>query len=205
MKKVAIIPLKSDSVRFKEKNFKYINNIPLIANTVNKLYESGVDTVIVTTDKTLYAFNLIYDNLTHLRCQTTFLFERSNKLMGDTKTELVVHDIIKEIDARKSIGLSDKDYIIVLTQVTSPLWNPERLELAFYKLNDGNADSVISVSPDYMPNGCFYVFKKSTFLQSNKIFTDKSFLITMPWEESVDIDFEHELSISNALIRGNYV
>ncbi len=205
MKKVAIIPLKSDSVRFKEKNFKYINNIPLVANTINKLYESGVDTVIVTTDKTLYTFKLIYDNLTHFKCQKTFLFERSDNLMGDAKTELVVHDIIKEIDAIKSIGLDDKDYIIVLTQVTSPLWNPEKLKLALHKLDTTDADSVISVSPNYMPNGCFYVFRKSTFLQINKIFTDKSFLITMPWEESVDIDFEHELSISNALIRGNYV
>jgi CMP-N-acetylneuraminic acid synthetase len=205
MKKIAIIPLKSDSVRFPCKNFKYINNIPLVANTINKLYESGVDTVIVTTDKKLYAFNLVYDNLTNHRCQTTYLFNRPDNLMGDTKTELVVHDIIKEIDANKSIGLNKKDYIIVLTQATSPLWNTEKLELALYKLETTDADSVISTSPDYKPNGCFYVFKKSTFLHNNKIFTDNSFLITMPWEESIDIDYEHELSISNALIRGNYV
>lgn len=205
MKTVAIIPLKSDSVRFKEKNFKYMNDVPLVANTINKLYESGVDIVIVTTDKILYAFCLINNASNVHKCQTTHLFERSSDLMGDTETELVVHDIIKEIDTKKDIILDDNDYIIVLTQVTSPLWNPSKLKLALYKLDKADIDSVISVSPSFAPNGCFYVFSKSTFLQTNKIFTDKSFLITMPWEESVDIDFEHELSISNALIRGNYV
>lgn len=206
MKKVAMIPLKSDSVRFPDKNFKSINGKPLIINTIDKLNEANIDTIIISTDSAQRTNSILETkNIDYHTSNVIYMHDRLHNLMGDTKTELVVHDITKEIDADKGIHLNNKDYIIVLTQVTSPLWNPSKLKLALYKLDTTDADSVISVSPDYMPNGCFYVFRKSTFLQSNKIFTDKSFLITMPWEESVDIDFEHELSISNALTRGNYV
>ena len=206
MKKVAIIPLKDDSVRFPYKNFKSINGKPLLINTIDKLNEANIDTVIVSTNSMQKTNNIFKTkNINYHTSNAIYIHDRPCNLIGDTKTELVVHDVIKEINIRKDINLNNKDYIIVLTQATSPLWNPEKLKLALHELDTTDADSVISVSPDYMPNGCFYVFRKSTFLQSNKIFTDKSFLITMPWEESVDIDFEHELSISNALIRGNYV
>ena len=200
MKKVAIIPLKSDSVRFPDKNFKFIDGKSLLMNTIDKLIESGIDIIIISTDKK----EKIFYSLDTCK-KPIHIFDRHDNLMGDARTELVVLDTISEAASRKIIELNGDDCTIVLTQVTSPLWKSHRLIQSFGKLNSVDIDSVISTSPDYHPNGCFYVFNKNTFLKHNKIFTDNTFLISMPWEESVDIDYEHELSIANALQRGNYV
>lgn len=198
MKKIAIIPLKSDSKRFPRKNFKLIDGKSLLMNTIDKLYEAGVDMIIISTDIEEEVFHMITPTARFI-----FIYNRPENLMGDAKTEQVVMDIINETETN-SLSLL-KDYTIVLTQVTSPLWKPHRLKFAIEKLKHDGIDSVVSVSPDYSPNGCFYVFNKNTFLKHNKFFTNNTYLVSLPWKESIDIDYEHELSIANALSKDNYV
>ena len=198
MKRVAIIPLKSDSVRLPRKNFKFINGKSLLDITIAKLVESDIDIIIISTDKKERVFHSLGE------CnKPIFIFNRPEYLMGDAKTESVVMDVINEI-ASRNIVKQDEDYTIVLTQVTSPTWKSHRLKSALDRIRRDIIDSVISVSPSYQPNGCFYVIDKSTFLKHYKFFTSNTYLVSLPWKESIDIDYKYELYIANSLEKNYY-
>lgn len=199
MKTIAIIPVRSSSKRFPGKNFSSFNDTTLIKNTIDKLVRARVDEIHITTDvpdevrtnviTPPAAFNKLY------------IFERPKELaQDDSKTEDVILDIIEKLDYQPE----EEDYIIVLSQVTSPNWKPHSLLYAINRLEDKKVDSVVSVSPDYKPNGCFYVIKKSTFLLHKKLYLPNMYLVDLKWNESIDIDFEYQLHIAEAIARGNY-
>ena len=200
MKTIGIIPIRSGSKRFPGKNFSAFNDTTLIRNTIDKLVRAKVNEIYITTDvpdevKTNIitppaAFNELY------------IFDRPKELAQDnSKIEDVILDVINRIYI--TCDMPD-DYIIVLAQVTSSNWSPHHLIYAMHKLNEKKVDSVISTSPDYKPNGCFYVIKKSTFLLHKKLYLPNMFLVDLNWDESADIDFEYQLYIAEAIARGNY-
>lgn len=198
MKTIAIIPVRSNSKRFPGKNFSSFNDSTLIENTIDKLVKARVDEIYISTDAPEKvkanvvtppaAFNKLY------------IFDRPSELADDNaKAEDVIFDIIKKLQYPP-----EEDYIIVLAQVTSPLWKPHSLIYAINRLEDKKVDSVVSVSPDFKPNGCFYVIKKSTFLIHKKLYLPNMYLVDLTWKESTDIDFEYQLHIAEAIARGNY-
>lgn len=195
MRTIAIIPVRSGSKRFPGKNFSLFNDTTLIYNTVNKLVKARVNEIIISTDvpekvRSILitppaAFNQLY------------VYERPEELAQDnSKIEDVILDVIEK-------NQSDEDYIIVLAQVTSPNWSSHSLIYAINRLEDKKVDSVVSVSPDFKPNGCFYVIKKSTFLLYKKLYLSNMYLIDLSWKESTDIDFEYQLHIAEAISKGN--
>ena len=189
MRTIAIIPVRSNSKRFPGKNFSSFNGTTLIENTIAKLRKARVDDIIISTDVIEKVIGL-----------PVMVMERPKELaQDDSKVEDVILDVIEKIQAPP-----DEDYIIVLAQVTSPNWSPHSLLYAINKLEDKKVDSVISVSPDYKPNGAFYVFKKSTFLVSKKIYSPNMYLVQLGWDEGADIDFEYQLYIAEAIAKGNY-
>lgn len=202
MKHLGIILVRSGSKRFPNKNISSFNNTSLINNTINKLQKAGIDGIVISTDypDILEQWQLgkgLFLNSSILLCT-----ERPLELVqDDSKIEDVILDIIQRANP---IDNYTEDYIIILAQVTSPNWSPHRLTYAIHKLISGKYNSVISVSPDYKPNGAFYIIRKSTFLKYKKLYVPNMFLTKMPWEESTDIDFEYQLYIAESLSKGNY-
>jgi len=189
MRTIGIIPVRSRSRRFPGKNFSSFNGTTLIENTIAKLRKARIDDIIISTDAIQKVIGL-----------PVMVMERPKELaQDDSKVEDVILDVIKKIQAPP-----DEDYIIVLAQVTSPNWSPHSLLYAINKLEDKKVDSVISVSPDYKPNGCFYIIKKSTFLSSKKIYSPNMYLVMLDWNEATDIDYEYQLYIAETIARGNY-
>ena len=189
MKTIGIIPIRSGSKRFSGKNFSAFNGTTLIENTIGKLRKARIDNIIISTDAIQKVISL-----------PVMVMERPYELtQDDSKIEDVILDVIKKIQAPEK-----EDYIIVLAQITSPNWSPHSLIYAINRLEDKKVDSVVSVSPDYKPNGCFYVIKKSTFLLHKKLYLPNMYLVDLPWKESIDIDFEYQLHIAEAIARGNY-
>ncbi len=187
MKTIAIIPVRSGSRRFPGKNFTKFCDTTLIENTINKLRKAEIDEIIISTDVIQKVITL-----------PVMVMERPEELaQDDSKTEDVILDVIEKIQ-------SEEDYIIILAQVTTPNWNPHHLVYAIHKLVEKKVDSVISVSPDLKPNGAFYVFKKSTFLASKKIYSPNMYLVMLDWDEATDIDYEYQLHIAETIARGNY-
>lgn len=195
MKTIAIIPIRSGSKRFPGKNFSAFNETNLIENTIEKLTKARIDYIFISADKeSIERLKFIKinkrDNLT---CLT-----RKDILAQD---ESKIEDVILNVIESESIKL-DEDYIIILSQVTTPNWSPHVLTYALHKLD--KIDSIVSVSPNYQPNGAFYIIKKSTFLNYKKLFLPNMYLIKLDWEDSIDIDYEHQLYIAQALSRGNH-
>ena len=189
MKTIGIIPVRKGSKRFPGKNFSAFNETTLIENTINKLRHARIDDIIISTDAIQKVIRL-----------PVMVMERPKELaQDDSKIEDVILDVIEKLQYPP-----DEDYIIVLAQVTSSNWSPHSLIYAINRLEDKKVDSVVSVSPDYKPNGCFYVIKKSTFLLHKKLYLPNMYLVDLPWKESTDIDFEYQLYIAEAIARGNY-
>ncbi len=197
MKTIAIIPVRSGSKRFPGKNFAKFCDTTLIENTIDKLRKAKIDDIIISSDnvtKAIKSLILIYSNL-------AFFDRPDNLAKDDSKVEDAIIDTIKRLEVTREMP---EDYIIVLAQVTSPNWSPHRLIYAIHKLEEKKVDSVISISPDLKPNGAFYVFKKSTFLASKKIYSPNMYLIQLDWDENTDIDYEYQWCIAQTIARGNY-
>ncbi len=193
MKKVAIIPVRSGSKRFHGKNFSKFSGSTLIENTIAKLRKAKINKIIISTDVPEKVLLTVKED------KNTCIYKRPTELaQDDSKIEDVIFDVVNRLKYQQ-----EEDYIIVLAQVTSPNWLPHSLIYAISKLEDKGLDSVVSVSPDYKPNGCFYIFKMSTFLKSKKIYSSNMYLVDLNWTDSIDIDFEYQLYIAEAIERGN--
>jgi len=202
MEKIAIIPIRKDSKRFIDKNFSNFKSTNLIMNTISKLIEAKIYLIYISTDVP----ETVLEHINHSQpCKDfnkaiIFIINRPSDLaLDDTKTEEVITHAISCL--YKIPKFEDKDninYTIILCQVTSPLWSAHRLihgieEHLSYKF------PVISINPNYEPNGCFYIFTKEQFIENKGIYSSKMRFIEIPWNESIDIDHEYQLKIAESI------
>lgn len=211
---IGLIPVKSFSKRFPEKNFSefcpetgFRGN--LISNTIEKLVKARVDKIFISTDKPEkiigkkeYSPPAAYTELYVIGRHTEETQEKPEITMNE-----VVLDFIEHTKVGTPSFISGKlpdNYIICLCQVTSPNWSPHRLVYAISRMKQ-HKKPVISVSPDFQPNGCFYVFTKGLFLECLDIYTSSNgiYLTQLTWDESIDIDYYHQLRIAEAISRGD--
>lgn len=195
-KVIAIIPVKSDSKRFLDKNFKEISRgIPLIINTLDKLFKCGqVDEVYISTDDVKRVHDIVSTTprLSDYVLSNIQIVKRPANLVGDAKLEDVVKNVYKEhMDTSQS-------YTFVLTQITSPLWNYNELTHAILKHKEITLP-IISVSPNYHPNGCFYIINSSDLFNTDSFYTNNIYLKVLSWKQSIDIDYEYQLYIAKAI------
>lgn len=193
MTTIGFIPIRTGSKRFQKKNFSKFLDTTLLQNTVDKLIKAGINKIYISTDdfeavKDFAVINKFKDKV--------IIFQRPHELASDeTITDLVVNDFIHQI------GILYDDTIvftIVLCQVTSPNWSAHRLIYALHRHEEKNK-VVISVSPNYEPNGCFYIFTKEQFEHSYSILNNDLYLVVLNWDESIDIDYSYQLHIAEAI------
>tara|TARA_Y100001963_G_scaffold145148_1_gene218344 strand:- start:135 stop:773 length:639 start_codon:yes stop_codon:yes gene_type:complete len=207
------IPIKEQSERVLNKNFRQLNGIPLWKHCVKKLnkYKVYIDT---DSDKIIKECQ-IYNNVT--------AYKRDNKLLGHNTP---VTDLIKNFINKFDINLP-----ICQIHVTSPFLNTKHINQSFDILLHTDYDSVFSVTKtqkrfwdkDYKPinhdpkillptqrldpwfeeNSYLYTFWPKVINNFNNRIGDNSYMMEIGHPYNLDIDTEDDWDyIKNYNING---
>jgi CMP-N,N'-diacetyllegionaminic acid synthase len=135
MKHIAIITARSGSKGLKDKNIKLLDGKPLLAYTIEAAQESGVyDCIHVSTDSEVYA------DIAR-GCGADVPFLRSEELSGDAAGSWdVIRWVLEEYE---KLGRSFDT--VTLLQPTSPLRDAQDIRGAFDRMQEKQADAVVSV------------------------------------------------------------
>lgn len=208
---IIYIPIKENSQRVPQKNFREFQGKPLWEHTIDKLKDFQV---VVDTDS-----ETIIDACQDKEWVTTFL--RPEELRGD---KVSVVDLIKNY-----FQDFPSDWWILQLHVTSPFLKVETIEKLRDKVSKQKIDSAFSVDkiqnrfwrdetyglvpinhnpmkleqtqdlpPYYMENSCFYLFKRSVLDYGTRI-GKKPLQIEIEFPENLDIDTEKDWEIVKLL------
>lgn len=219
MKIVALLPIKKNSQRIPQKNFKLIQGKPLFRWVLDELQKiSLIDEVIINTDayEELENAGLVVDKKTKIRV-------RPSKLCGD---EISMNSIISD-DLQATNG-----DIYLMTHATNPLLTSktvlEAIKCFMSKKMSLEADSLFTVNkiqnrfyfgdgkpinhdldklvqtqdlvPWYMENSNLYIFTKDSFKKTNARIGKNPILFEMDPSESIDIDNPNEWALASRLL-----
>ena len=204
----AILPLRKNSKRLKNKNIKKINGKSLYQFILKQLINSKlIKKIIITTD---YKFK---DNHRKL-----IFIKRPKNLRGNCSMNLVIKDVLNKLDGDEFIQL----------HATSPLLKKKTIEKAIRHYKKNKYDSLFSVtriqkrfwshknkpinhkvsnSPTtqtlrllYEENSGFYIFSRKTFLKRNNRIGLKPKLFEINKQEAFDIDDNDDFEIVKKLL-----
>ncbi|MBE6059796.1 MAG: acylneuraminate cytidylyltransferase family protein [Clostridium sulfidigenes] len=225
MKNLAVIPARSGSKGFKDKNIKSFNGKPLLAYAIEAANKAKVfDEIFVSTDSEQYA-----EIAREYGASVPFL--RSYELSTDTASSLhVIKDsLIKYKEMDKVFDT------VALLQPTSPLRTYKDIIDGYNKLKEKNANSVVSICEvDHSPmwsntlpenksldnflnknivnkprqslptyyriNGAIYILKVAYLMETNDIYKNNSYAIIMDKKSSIDIDTELDFRIAEYIM-----
>lgn len=230
MRNLAIIPARSGSKGLKEKNIKLLNGKPLLAYTIEAAKESGVfDEIMVSTDSREYAdiakqwgANVPFLRSDELSNDTASswdvvkeVIEKYKDLGTDFDTVALLqptsplrtsndvkegYKVMEEKDANSVVGVCEMDH--------SPLWAntlPEDNSMVNFIRADVIKKPRQSLPKYYRVNGAVYIIKVEYLLNSEDIYSDKSYAIIMPKDRSVDIDDSIDFIVAEALLKNSQV
>lgn len=226
MRNLAIIPARSGSKGLKDKNIRPLNNIPLMAYSIQAALLSKMFAVVmVSTDSERYA-----EIGKRYGAEVPFL--RSSFTSSDTASSW---DAVKEVVSNyKKMGM-DFDTISLL-QPTSPLRTSEDIQKAFDLFEEKKASSVISVcevehSPlwcstlqedlsminfaqnsrpnsnrqmletYYRLNGAIYLLRTEILDNVESLYKKNCFAYVMDRKHSIDIDCQDDFRYTEFLIK----
>ena len=204
MKKVAILPFRSNSTRFKGKNFASICGVPLYLFVCKKIVNSNVfDEVVLFTDE--------FDRVsTECRELPVKVIER-DKINSDALSPS--EDVMKE--AVEKLQLSGSDWL-VLFQVTNPFVETKYLKeleelisnedfssvFTCVKNNRFDVETVSSASfsrprtqdmeNKFIETGLFWAILVSEFTKIGKRISNNAATIEIEKRDDIDIDYEEE-------------
>lgn len=216
-----ILPIKYESVRVPQKNFRLINGKPLFCWIISKLMNiDKINYIIIDTDSQF----IINSINTYFTTDKIIYINRPKELQGGhISTNLLIKNIID------TIGI-DID-IYVQTHITNPLLKQETIEDAidkFIEFND-SYDSLFSVKVHktrfydkkgkelnhnrfnliptqnleeiYEENSCIYVFTKYSMNKYNSRIGKNPYIYKMNDIESMDIDYEEDFLIAEQFLK----
>ncbi|HTA63657.1 MAG TPA: pseudaminic acid cytidylyltransferase [Bacteroidia bacterium] len=219
MRAIAIITARGGSKRIPKKNIKFFLGKPIIQYSIEAALASKCfDEVMVSTDDDEIMAIAI-------KCGAKVPFLRSKKNADDfsTTTDVLV-EVLNEYkkkgaefkyacclyptapfvtsdklkDAFEKLASKNASSVIPIVKFSSPILRSLKTEGEFIKLNW--PEHLNSRSQDLPPSfhdaGQFYFFNVSDFLQSKKLFADKTIGIEMPELEVQDIDIEEDWKLA---------
>ena len=210
MKTVAVVPMKLNSSRLKNKNIKsFTNGLPLCSYILNTLNEiSSIDEIYVYCSD-----SKIVD---YLPKGVKYLKRSSSLDTDDTKINEVLYSFYKEVPAD----------IYVLAHTTSPFIKSTSIEKGLSLVLSGEYDSAFSVKkmqdffwkdnkpinydlscvprtqdldPFYMETSGFYIYKKNIIKNKKSRIGDNPYLVEVSQIESIDIDEEEDFFIADSI------
>ena len=214
MKITAIVPMKLNSERVKNKNIKsFDNGKPLCTYILESLKKvKNIDDIYVyCSDEAIKEY---------LPNGIKFLKRNKNLDESDVKINDVLTSFAKDVDS---------DYYL-LTHATAPFLKPETIEKGVDIIKKGEYDSVFTVQkiqnflwkdnkpmnyklddiprtqdidPIYCETSGLYIFDKETILKHNRRIGEKPYMLEVSQIESTDIDEEEDFLIANAIYNYN--
>lgn len=210
--KVAVIPARGGSTRFKDKNIALLGGKPLICWSVEAVLNSGeFDDVYVSTDS-----DKIFDAVKHLNVKRhirpeQYATTRATVLdaMMDLMETIPKYDIfafflptcpfIESMSIKNGVAMLDDD----TDSVVSVSYYEEPIQLAcikkgeyiipvFDNLTAGLTNSKF-IQKYVKPNGGFYMSKWDNLLHERNFFKGSVKGVEIPHERLVDIDYEYDL------------
>ena len=217
MKIVALIPLRKNSIRIKNKNVLKINNRPLFSFCLNEALKSKlISKVFIATD---------IENLTIKKNSKISIFKRSKSSATATApTEKVINEFLQKTDC---------DYV-VLIQATNLFLTAIDLDKAITKIKNkkNKIDSLLSVVEskyliwrkknnkivshnysykqrprsqdirdiEYIENGSFFIFKKENFFKYKNRLHGNIGVHVMNKKSIFEIDDPEDIEIAKKMI-----
>jgi len=137
-KNIVIIPARGGSKRLPNKNLQQLGGTPLIAHSINYAKTNKVNKIVVTTDDIKIKKIALKNGVE--------VIDRPKELSGDSATT---------VSALKHVlqNLDETFDNVVLLQPTNPLRPANLLKEAFHIFNEGNYDSLMTVSRNYQKLG----------------------------------------------------
>jgi N-acetylneuraminate synthase len=214
IKYIAIIPARGGSKRLSNKNTILLGGIPLLAHSINFAKENHIDKIVVSTDDAfIKEIALQYG---------AEVINRSMNLASDVSPTI---DTLKHVMENVA---GNYDYVVVL-QPTNPLRPKNLLQEALKRMDEGNFDSLMTVTrneqkfgkitndifvpfnyaigqrsqdlePLYYENGLLYIVKTSLILEG-KLLGDNHlpFIVNHPFAK-VDIDTQEDFDYAEYLL-----
>ncbi|MAV05168.1 MAG: acylneuraminate cytidylyltransferase [Flavobacteriaceae bacterium] len=211
----AIVPIKKESQRVENKNFKTINKKPLFFWIISSLNASNyIDEIVINCDD-----SYTEEKLSQYFNSLKFVY-RSEDLKGN---EISMNKII-------SFTLDEcKNESIFQTHTTNPLLTVETIDTVIKKHIDNSLDyfavsklqerlydqsgnpinhnineliQTQDLEPLYQENSGFYIFSKKSFRENNNRITSTSTFFETSFPENIDIDNQSDFEIAEkALMR----
>lgn len=191
---LAVIPARQGSKRFPGKNTARFNGIPLVHNTIRTAKEAGIKKILMTTDDPFAA--AIAQN-----ANAEVMSRPKNLCTDDARTEDVVENAV-HYAASATDGPHWDFHTICLMQVTSPLLNPDSLQIALDKYFETNATSLTAVNLLYDPCGAFYIVDRGRFMKNKSFYQKGGGVYILPAAQCIDVDYRHTLEIANLVDAG---
>lgn len=227
MNYLCTICARKNSRGVKNKNFKNLNGIPLIAHTILQAQKSKIfSNIVVSTDS-----NIIkgISKKFGVKCW----FTRPKKLSNDAISKIPV---IKHATQMAEKHFNKKFDVIMDLDVTSPLREINDIKKAKNKFLKSKSDVLFSVceskknpyfnmieknkkkiklvksalkkissrqtSPKvYDMNASIYIWKRLALIKNRSLFSNKTNIYVMPQERSVDIDSEYDWQLTKFLMK----
>lgn len=188
---LTIIPCRAGSQRFPGKNMAMFNGLHLVVHKVRQAKEAGLTNIIVTTNGLAVKDAVVNESI--------MILDRTyNLCTPETSQEDVIEDAIIKAE---EMGLEFDTFCSL--QVTSPTLAVESLVDALNKYQKSTCRSIAAVTKAYQPSGGFHIVDKDLFLENHSLYQEGGFIYVLPPNECLDIDYKHQLSISEAVYKCN--
>ncbi len=220
---------RANSKGLKNKNFKILNNKPLISHTIELAKKINFFSKIVLSSDSekIYKINNKYN--------LDYIIKRSKNLSGDKVGKVkVIQDALKKTEKKFNVKF---DYIFDL-DVTSILRNKSDIIRSFKKIRTEKANNLVSVTEAkknpyfnmieyskykkfhlskklkkgvfsrqsapkvYELNASIYIWKRKALLNFKKLINNKTTIYLMPRKRSIDIDEKIDMEIVKLFING---
>tara|TARA_B100000035_G_C21012464_1_gene560282 strand:- start:177 stop:827 length:651 start_codon:yes stop_codon:yes gene_type:complete len=209
----AIVPIKRNSQRIPDKNFKEINSKPLFFYILQSLFNSEFINEIVVNHDDDYIVQEVSKYFDSIK-----FYKRPIELFGD---DVSMNKIIES-------SLDECTYqSIIQVHTTSPLLQTETIDKAIRTHLDSKLD-IFSVNklqerlyskdlepinhdidnliqtqdldPIYVENSALYIFTKENFRKHNNRINNKSNIFEINFPENIDIDNYEDLELAKLIL-----
>ena len=213
---IAIVPIKHESTRVPQKNYKLMNNRPLYEYILETLTKSKyISDIYIDTNS-----QIIKEGVAN-KFPNIKIYDRPIHLWdGSTSTNKLLMNIIQDLDL--------KDCIFLQTHTTNPLLKTETIDVSINQFLASTHDSLFSVKelhtrlydkngqelnhdrfnliptqdldPIFEENSCIYLFRREELFKYKSRIGGNPMMFVMDDIESQDIDYPNDFILTELLM-----
>lgn len=212
---IIFIPIKKNSQRVKNKNFRIFGEEPLYKHTLLKFPN---DVVYVDTDND----DLIEEIKKDKRLNNVFPFKRKKELVGDEISVLsLIKNFIIEFDIKENVTqihvtspflerdilidafkkMSEYDSVVSCNEYNSRFWRKEKFGYCPVNHNPLKLEQTQDLPKIYEENSAFYIFDPKNILNYNNRIGINPLFYPINFPNNIDIDTEKDWEIAISTLK----